>query len=97
MGTPHCGADTANWGSIIAGIANAMFLSPKKELLNDLKANSKTLNDISEHFVRIVSRYEVKSSHEEDLLGGLQIVRQMAVRQSKSCYPKNHAKNYVYM
>jgi hypothetical protein len=74
MGTPHRGADIANWGSMVAMIAQAMFLKPKKELLDDLKTSSKTLSDISEDFVRIVSRYEIKSFYEEDLLGGVGIV-----------------------
>jgi hypothetical protein len=86
MGTPHRGADVANWGSIIAGIAKAMFLSPKKELLNDLKANSKTLSEISDDFVRIVSRYQIKSFYEENLLGGLTIVRPL-LSSLPSMYP----------
>ena len=74
MGTPHRGSNLANWGSMLAGIAKVMFLSPKKQLLDDLKSNSKALNDISEDFVKIVSRYSVKSFYEENKLGGFAIV-----------------------
>lgn len=75
MGTPHRGSGLADWGSILAGIAKIMFLSPKKQLLDDLKSNSKALSEISEDFIKIVSRYGVKSFYEENKLGGFAIVR----------------------
>jgi hypothetical protein len=75
MGTPHRGSNLANWGSMLAGMAKVMFLSPKKQLLDDLKASSKTLSDTSEDLVSIVSRYSIKSFYEENKIGGLAIVR----------------------
>jgi hypothetical protein len=74
MGTPHRGSNLAGWGSVLAGIAKIMFLSPKKQLIDDLRSNSKALRDISEDFVKIVARYSVKSFYEEDKTGGLAIV-----------------------
>lgn len=66
MGTPHRGSNLANWSAMLSGIAKLMFMSPPKKLLDDLKTNSKALSDISEDFVKIVSRYSVKSFYEEN-------------------------------
>ena len=75
MGTPHRGSSLANWGSILAGIGKMMFLSPTRQLLDDLKSNSKALSEISEDFVKIVCRYSIKSFYEENKIGGIAVVR----------------------
>jgi hypothetical protein len=77
MGTPHRGSGLADWGSILAGIAEVMFLRPKRQFLADLKHNSKALSDISEDFIKSVARYSIKSFYEEDKLSGLAIVRSL--------------------
>jgi len=76
MGTPHRGSNIATWGRLLAGIAKAAFLSPKTELLNDLKANSKSLNTLSEDFIKITSKYKIKSFYEEDKTKGFVAVSQ---------------------
>ncbi|KAH7204891.1 ankyrin repeat-containing domain protein [Fusarium redolens] len=74
MGTPHRGSSVADWGSILAGIARIMFLKPKRQLLDDLRSNSRTLSDISEDFLKIVSRYSIKSFYEENKMKNLVMV-----------------------
>lgn len=56
------------------GIGKVMFLRPKKEFLDNLKSNNKTLLNISEDFIKIVDRYRITSFYEEDKIGGIAIV-----------------------
>jgi hypothetical protein len=74
MGTPHRGSAWADWGSILAMVAKVAFLSPKKEFLDDLKRNGKSLSKLSEDFVKIASKYKFKSFYEENKVKGIKAV-----------------------
>ncbi|KAK0742671.1 hypothetical protein B0T18DRAFT_301009, partial [Schizothecium vesticola] len=66
MGTPHRGSSLADWGSILTGVGKVMFLSPKKEFLDNLKSNNNAFLNSSEDLFKIVDRYSIKSFYKED-------------------------------
>jgi hypothetical protein len=74
MGTPHRGSSLATWGNVLASIAKGMFLKPPKKLLEALQSNSEELSGISEEFIKLISRYGIKSFYEEAKMGGVAIV-----------------------
>jgi hypothetical protein len=76
LGTPHLGSDTAKWGHLLQGLADAIL--PKKvmesepHLVRTLKANNEILQNINLHFLDIYQRFEIEMVHEAvktDLLG----------------------------
>ncbi|KAF2793083.1 hypothetical protein K505DRAFT_325724, partial [Melanomma pulvis-pyrius CBS 109.77] len=71
FGTPHRGADLAFWGEMLARLGKACFLRPPKDLIKDLRNNSKTVMDVSEDFRSIVDKYAIVSFYEEDKLHGI--------------------------
>lgn len=62
MGTPHRGSKVADFGHIIASVIRCLGLPNK--ILKALKSNSSYLRDVTDNFVRIASRYEIKSFYE---------------------------------
>ncbi|KAK5098937.1 hypothetical protein LTR70_000944 [Exophiala xenobiotica] len=63
MGTPHNGSDLAKWGSLLQSIASATL--PRKlfdsssHLVEDLKKNNETLQNINRQFTEIMPRLHV--------------------------------------
>ena len=81
LGTPHKGSDIAEWGSRLEWICDAVL--PKKlidsqpQLVNALKANSETLQNIDRGFIQIASRFHIFFFHEgkpTDLKGTLRYI-----------------------
>ena len=66
FGTPHRGADIADYGSILANIASSVTNRPTSQLLTNLRANSDALSQLTSNFkhqmprLKIVSFYETK-------------------------------------
>lgn len=81
LGTPHKGSDLAEWGSRLEWICGAIL--PKKmidtqpQLVNALKSNSETLQNIDRDFIQLTSRLHIFFFHEgkpTDLKGTLRYV-----------------------
>lgn len=49
LGTPHCGADLARWGSVVAGLAN-VIKKANVDLVNVLKTDSEVLARVQREF-----------------------------------------------
>lgn len=68
LGTPHKGSNLAAWGSRLERICGAVL--PKKVLdsspglINALKSNNETLQNIDRQFMQIMPRYHVYFFHE---------------------------------
>ncbi len=56
---------------MLARLGKACFLRPPKDLIKDLRNNSKTVMDVSEDFRSIVDKYAIVSFYEEDRLHGI--------------------------
>ena len=81
LGTPHKGSDLAEWGSRLEWICGAIL--PKKlidtqpGLVNALRSNSETLQNIDRDFIQLTSRFHIFFFHEgkpTDLKGTLRYV-----------------------
>jgi len=81
MGTPHNGSDLAKWGSLLQSIAAATL--PRKlfdsssHLVEDLKKNNETLQNINRQFTEIMPRLHVFYFYEArpmDLKGTRQFI-----------------------
>ena len=68
LGTPHKGSDLAKWGSRLEAICRAVM--PKRavdsndNLVNALKSNNETLQNIDRQFIQIINRFHVFFFHE---------------------------------
>ncbi|KAL9580566.1 MAG: hypothetical protein Q9212_004419 [Teloschistes hypoglaucus] len=68
LGTPHHGSDIAQWGNRLEWICSVML--PKKvvdtqpQLIDALKTNNETLQNIDRQFVQIMSRFHIYFFHE---------------------------------
>ncbi|MCJ1303934.1 hypothetical protein MMC08_006745, partial [Hypocenomyce scalaris] len=68
LGTPHKGSDVAQWGSRLEWICNAVM--PKKiidtqpQLVEALKTNNETLQNIDRQFIQLMSRFYIYFFHE---------------------------------
>ncbi|KAI4124449.1 MAG: hypothetical protein LQ347_005731 [Umbilicaria vellea] len=68
LGTPHKGSDMAQWGSRLEWICNAVM--PKKivdsqpQLIEALKSNNETLQNIDRQFIQLMSKYHIYFFHE---------------------------------
>lgn len=68
MGTPHAGSEAAKWGLLLQKICSAVF--PKKfldtspQLIEALKTDSETLQNVSRLFNDNISRFHVFFFHE---------------------------------
>lgn len=81
MGTPHKGADVAQWGSYLQWMASAVFakklLDSESQLVDALKSNSETLLNIDRQFAQLIDDFHVFFFHEAkptDLKGTLKFV-----------------------
>jgi hypothetical protein len=81
LGTPHNGSDIAKWGSLLERISSAVlpkrFLDSSPQLLEALKTNNETLQNINRLFIEIISRFHIYFFHESkpmDLKGTRQFV-----------------------
>ena len=67
LGTPHNGADLAKWGSFfesIASIAPRRILDHQPQLVEALKSQSETLQNINRYFESIMYRFHTLFCHE---------------------------------
>lgn len=67
LGTPHHGSDLAKWGSFfesIASIAPRRILDTQPQLVEALKSQSETLQNINRYFEAIMYRYHMLFCHE---------------------------------
>ncbi|KAL8999612.1 MAG: hypothetical protein Q9169_001572 [Polycauliona sp. 2 TL-2023] len=68
LGTPHHGSDIAHWGNRLEWICSVML--PKKvmdsqpQLIDALKTNNETLQNIDRQFIQIISRFHIYFFHE---------------------------------
>ncbi|KAL8751221.1 MAG: hypothetical protein Q9184_006133 [Pyrenodesmia sp. 2 TL-2023] len=68
LGTPHHGSDVAQWGNRLEWICSVML--PKKvidtqpQLVDALKTNNETLQNIDRQFVNIMGRFHIFFFHE---------------------------------
>lgn len=82
LGTPHKGSDLAKWGSRLERICSAVM--PKKvvdtnnSLVDALKENNETLQNIDRQFIQIMSKFHIFFFHEAeptDMKGTMEYVR----------------------
>ena len=67
LGTPHNGSDLAKWGSFfesIASIAPRRILDSQPQLVDALKSQSETLQNINRYFESIMFRFHMLFCHE---------------------------------
>lgn len=81
MGTPHLGSDLAKWGTLLQSIASATlprkFFDSSSHLVEALKTNNETLQNINRHFNEIMPRLRIYCFYEGkpmDLKGTRQFV-----------------------
>ncbi|KAK5936655.1 hypothetical protein PMZ80_011120 [Knufia obscura] len=81
MGTPHNGSDLAKWGTLLQSIASATlpkkFFDSSSHLVEALKTNNETLQNINRHFNEIMPRLHLFFFYEArpmDLRGTRQFV-----------------------
>ncbi|KAL9110389.1 MAG: hypothetical protein Q9227_005120 [Pyrenula ochraceoflavens] len=81
LGTPHNGAEMARWASLLQSICATMlpkkFFETSPHLIEALKSNNETLQNINRLFIDIVSRFQVYFFHESkptDLKGTRQVI-----------------------
>lgn len=68
LGTPHKGADIAKWGSRLERICDAVIpgriLDTRRDLVDALKKNNETLQNIDRQFSQIMGRFHIFFFHE---------------------------------
>ena len=81
LGTPHRGFDIAKWGSRLEWICGAVLPSAsvdtQPQLIDSLKTNSETLQNIDRQFIQLTSRFRIYLFHEgkpTNLKGTLQYI-----------------------
>lgn len=81
LGTPHKGADVAEWGSRLGWICGAVmpkkFLDSQPQLVDSLKKENETLQNIDRQFVQLMIKFHVFFFHEAkptDLKGTLRFI-----------------------
>jgi protein SERAC1 len=81
LGTPHKGADIAQWGTYLERVASVVmpkkFMDTSPQLVEALKENSETLQNVDRQFIQLISRFHVYFFHEAkpmDLKGTLRFV-----------------------
>ncbi|KAL9624502.1 MAG: hypothetical protein Q9160_001166 [Pyrenula sp. 1 TL-2023] len=81
LGTPHNGSDIARWGTLLQSICSAMlpkkFFDSSPHLVEALRTNNETLQNINRLFVDIIGRFQIYFFHESrpmDLKGTRQLV-----------------------
>ena len=81
LGTPHKGSDIAKWGSRLEWICGAalpkILMDTQPQLVDALKVNSETLQNIDRQFIELSDRFHIYFFHEgkpTDLKGSLQFI-----------------------
>lgn len=68
LGTPHNGSDLAKWGTLLQNICSAVlpkkFFDTSPQLIEALKSNNETLQNINRLFIPIIDRFHVYMFHE---------------------------------
>lgn len=68
LGTPHNGSDFAKWGSLLQNICSAVlpkrFLDSSPQLVETLKTDSETLQNVNRLFIEIMGRFHIYFFHE---------------------------------
>ncbi|KAI9822370.1 MAG: hypothetical protein M1827_000089 [Pycnora praestabilis] len=68
LGTPHNGSDVAKWGSMLQSICNAVlpksFFNTTPQLVDSLKTENETLQNINRLFTDIMNRFHIYFFHE---------------------------------
>lgn len=68
LGTPHNGSDVAKWGTLLQSICSAVlpkkFLDTSPQLVEALKTNNETLQNINRLFLEIQGRFHIYLFHE---------------------------------
>lgn len=68
LGTPHNGSDLAKWGSMLQSICSVVlpkkFLDSSPQLVDALKTNNETLQNINRFFMEISNRFHIYFFHE---------------------------------
>ena len=68
LGTPHKGSDIAEWGSRLEWICGAVmpkkFVDAQPQLVDALKSNNETLQNIDRQFIQLMSRFHIYFFHE---------------------------------
>ncbi|KAI9725055.1 MAG: hypothetical protein M1812_000331 [Candelaria pacifica] len=68
LGTPHTGADIAKWGSMLQSVCKIAlpktFFDTSPQLIEALKTENETLQNISRQFTDIMSRFHIYFFHE---------------------------------
>lgn len=92
LGTPHKGSDVAQWGSRLEGIVSAVagkLVDSQPQLVNALKNNNETLQNIDRQFVQIMGRFHIYFFHEgkpTNLKIGMRYVRPSPNRALRGAY-----------
>jgi len=71
FGTPHQGANVANWANVATRLVRAAFLKPKVEFIKALMCNSEALTELTDDFVPLADEYAIVSFWEGDYLPSL--------------------------
>ena len=81
LGTPHNGSDIAKWGTLLQSICSAAlpsrFFDTSPQLVEALKTNNETLQNINRSFVEIIGRFRIFFFHESkptNLKGTMQYI-----------------------
>ena len=68
LGTPHNGSDLAKWGTLLERISSAVipkkFLDTQPQLVQALKTENETLQNINRLFTEIMERFHIYFFHE---------------------------------
>ena len=64
FGTPHRGTDIANYGGVLANIANSVMNRPTSQLVEALKRNSASLSRLTSDFKHQMPMYKIVSFYE---------------------------------
>ena len=68
LGTPHNGSDLAKWGTLLERISSAVlpkkFFDSSDQLVQALKTNNETLQNINRLFIEIIGRFHIYFFHE---------------------------------
>jgi len=68
LGTPHNGSDLAKWGSLLQKLCSAVlpkkFLDTSPQLVQALRTNNETLQNINRLFIEIIGRFHIYFFHE---------------------------------
>jgi hypothetical protein len=68
LGTPHNGSDLAKWGILLQHICSAVlpkkFFDTSPQLIEALKSNNETLQNINRLFIPIIDRFHIYFFHE---------------------------------